>query len=206
MNEHLKKNTSRGKREKEVGKLLDRFYLRKIRKLNALELADTMKRERPYLLRCSGLHSVNDIVAQLLAASVFSSDECTAEDVVMEPLAKAVSSHVLSTAQAVDCVVGSDREYKVAAVKSQPHCIPGTWKFRELGGHALWKELTGNAKAYLGTVKAMRLRFSTRRIRFDHEWNKAVNRFTREFTVRYCFKNGFVNWHKLLELNSGRRR
>jgi hypothetical protein len=52
-------------------------------------------------------------------------------------------------------------------------------------------------------IDAMKGRPEIHREKYNEEWCKAVNRFTGEFIKEYCNKDGSINWHALVELNSG---
>jgi hypothetical protein len=79
----------------------------------------------------------------------------------------------------------------------------GGWIFRELAGQTFWEKLTGDPSFYLKIIEAMKAKPMEHKFVFQEEWDKAVNRFVREFTVDYCSADGAINWNKLLEMNSG---
>jgi len=81
----------------------------------------------------------------------------------------------------------------------------GRWAFRELAGQEFWSRLTGDDDFYLKILDAMKGRPEIHRQYFEEEWAKAVNRFTGEFIKEYCEKDGSINWHAMVEFNSGRR-
>jgi len=41
---------------------------------------------------------------------------------------------------------------------------------------------------------------------FRAAWDRAVNRFVREFSNRFCDNAGNILWEKLVEFNSGTER
>ncbi|MEI8121142.1 MAG: PmeII family type II restriction endonuclease [bacterium] len=233
--------------EKLVCKCLDDFYCRRIAKLSGLKLKDTLKRKNPYLFRAVGTQTASEIVGQLLAAYMSSSDEGIFGDAFFEPLAKAVSGGVSSPSEGVDIAIETVDSYTAIAVKSGPsvfnaqskrrqdqdfqalhkrllklqkhfealvgYCYgskkpkaeTGRWVFRELAGQEFWGRLTGDDDFYMKIIDAMKGRPEIHRQSFEEEWNKAVNRFTGEFIKEYCEKDGSINWHALVELNSGKR-
>ncbi|HCE44694.1 MAG TPA: cytoplasmic protein [Lentisphaeria bacterium] len=79
------------------------------------------------------------------------------------------------------------------------------WVFRELAGQSFWMRITGDEDFYMKIIDAMRERPEAHRKQFNEEWGKAVNRFTGEFIRDYCNKDGSINWHTLVRLNSGIR-
>jgi len=37
---------------------------------------------------------------------------------------------------------------------------------------------------------------------YKKSWDEAINRFTGEFISEFCFRDGSINWEKLVELVS----
>lgn len=231
--------------EQHVHACLDAFYTRRIAKLSTLKLKDALKRKNPYLFRAIGTESAAEIIGQILAAYMSSSDEGIFGDAFFEPLARLVSGAVSAGGEGADIVLETDTVYKAFAIKSGPsvfnaqsrrrqdqefnslqkrmyklqkkfdavvgYCygrkksaITSDQIFRELAGQAFWEELTGDADFYLKIITAMKSKPSEHKIIFQQEWNKAVNRFTRDFTTEYCSLDGSIDWAKLLTFNSGR--
>jgi len=112
---------------------------------------------------------------------------------------QALKSRLLKLQKHFDAVAG----YCYGTKNPRPS---DTLVFRELAGQAFWEELTGDARFYIRIMEAMKSRPSVHKAQFNSEWTKAVNRFARDFTRDYCFDDGSINWHTLLEMNSGRRR
>ena len=77
--------------------------------------------------------------------------------------------------------------------------------FRELAGQAFWEKLTGDSSFYLKIIEAMKTQPIKHKLMFCEEWDKAVNRFTRDFTTEYCTPEGSIDWEKLLVFNSGKQ-
>jgi hypothetical protein len=77
--------------------------------------------------------------------------------------------------------------------------------FRELAGQAFWEELTGDPDFYLRIIAAMQAKPAEHKRAFHEEWNKAVNRFLREFTADFCHPDGAIDWERLLRYNSGKQ-
>lgn len=76
--------------------------------------------------------------------------------------------------------------------------------FRELAGQEFWEKLTGDPDFYLKIIAAMQSKPAEHKLLFRAEWDKAVNRFVREFTTTYCTVEGAIDWNKLLVFNSGK--
>lgn len=80
----------------------------------------------------------------------------------------------------------------------------GSVIFRELAGQAFWEELTGDPDFYLRIIQAMRDKPDQHKAFYRVEWDKAKNRFLRDFTTDFCKKDGSIDWEKLLCFNSGK--
>jgi hypothetical protein len=76
-------------------------------------------------------------------------------------------------------------------------------KFRELAGHAFWTLLTGEPDFYLRVVGLMKQKPLEHKPKFQEEFDKAKNRFTKEFLEIFSTPDGSINWDKLVEFNSG---
>ncbi len=76
--------------------------------------------------------------------------------------------------------------------------------YRDLSGEAFWDELTGDPDFYLKLVRLMEEDIIRRhRQEYEAAWQKAVNRYVREFTVEFCDDEGAIDWEALLRINSG---
>lgn len=66
-----------------------------------------------------------------------------------------------------------------------------------------WQELTGDADFYLKLIRAMEEYPTAHRRKYDREYAKAVNRFTKEFLNEFSSEDGTIDWEKLVRFNSG---
>ena len=73
-------------------------------------------------------------------------------------------------------------------------------------GQEFWEEITGDPDFYLKLISLMRNYPDAHRAVFDKEWNKAVNRFEREFLAEFSTSEGAVDWERLVQFNSGKVR
>lgn len=104
--------------EDKISELLDDFYKRRMDKINELKLDVTLKRKNPYLFRAVGVEKASEIVEQLLAAYMSSSDEGIFGDAFFEPLAKFASGGQVAPSEGVDVAIETDTKYTAIAVKS----------------------------------------------------------------------------------------
>ena len=80
----------------------------------------------------------------------------------------------------------------------------GSTNHRQRSGQAFWEELTGDTDFYLKLVRLMKHYPQEHRRQYQAEWDKAVNRFEREFLLNFSTPDGDINWDKLVEFNSGK--
>jgi len=79
-------------------------------------------------------------------------------------------------------------------------------RFYKLAGQAFWQKITGSAEFYLDLARLMRDDPDGHKPNFRAAWDRAVNRFVREFSNRFCDNAGNILWEKLVEFNSGTER
>ena len=75
--------------------------------------------------------------------------------------------------------------------------------YRELAGKYFWTELTGDDDFYLKIVHFMGELPEQYVAAYKESYNKAFNRLVREFSIKFCKKDGSIDWEKLVEFNSG---
>lgn len=76
-------------------------------------------------------------------------------------------------------------------------------RFYKLAGQAFWAHVTGDEDFYLKMVQLMKDEPQKKRPLFKAAWDRAVNRFVREFTTDFCDSGGNILWEKLTAFNSG---
>jgi len=80
----------------------------------------------------------------------------------------------------------------------------GKYIYRETAGEEFWKELTGDEGFYLKLIRLMKDVPLKRKDEYKSIWDRAVNRFTREFAVNFCLPDGGIDWEKLTRFVSGK--
>jgi hypothetical protein len=78
-------------------------------------------------------------------------------------------------------------------------------RFRRRSGQAFWQEITGDPDFYLKLIRLMKDVPQRNRPKFRAEWDRAVNRFTRDFMADFCRHNGSIDWERLVAFNSSIR-
>ena len=114
--------------EKQLGELLNVFYTKRKETLKNLKLIPTLKRKNPYLYRSTGVATGSEIIKQVMAAFISSSDETIFGNEFFEPLAKWAASEsaklradtmvTVGGASGVDIAVEDAVCYIALAVKS----------------------------------------------------------------------------------------
>lgn len=92
--------------EKHLGELLDVFYAKRRDTLKNLELIPILKRKNPYLYRATGVATGSEIITQVMAAFISSSDETIFGNEFFEPLAKWAAAESAKTREATSVTVG----------------------------------------------------------------------------------------------------
>jgi Type II restriction endonuclease EcoO109I len=77
--------------------------------------------------------------------------------------------------------------------------------YRDISGQQFWEELTGDSEFYQKLIALMETDvIQKHRDEYRAAYQKAVNRYVREFTTDFCMDDGSIDWSKLLRLNSGK--
>ena len=76
--------------------------------------------------------------------------------------------------------------------------------YRDISGQKFWEELTGDSQFYIKLIMLMEENVIRKhRQEYQTAYQKAVNRYVREFTSDFCEEDGTIDWAKLLRFNSG---
>jgi hypothetical protein len=74
--------------------------------------------------------------------------------------------------------------------------------FTEMAGQRLWEHLTGETDFYLRIIRLMKTKPLEHRPRFTDEYDKAKNRFVKEFLSKYSLQDGSIDWDQLAQIIS----
>jgi hypothetical protein len=239
-----------GELERLIRTCLASFYKRRIAALDNLDLNRVLSRKNPYLFRATGIANAPEMISQLLAAHISSSDEGIFGDEFFEPICKGISKAQIAAAKGVDFVIETEATYEVISLKSGPNAFNSSQvskqnqqfeeikrslaatvrrlrkefipvmgcgygradspptdsrRYYKLAGEALWERITGDPVFYLKLVRLMKDDPEKHRPLFKEAWDRAVNRFVREFTERFCDPAGNIEWEDLVRFNSGKQ-
>jgi hypothetical protein len=79
--------------------------------------------------------------------------------------------------------------------------------YRDRSGQEFWEELTGDPQFYVKLIEYMEDEIINKhKDEYQIAWDKAVNRYVGEFVSEFCYDDGGINWEKLVEFNSGKRK
>jgi hypothetical protein len=82
---------------------------------------------------------------------------------------------------------------------------PDKGDYLKLCGQRFWELISDDENLYTEIIEPLGYRAKERNERFDEEYAKVINRFTREFAQEYCDESGAINWEKLVKFNSGKK-
>lgn len=74
--------------------------------------------------------------------------------------------------------------------------------YREIAGQAFWEELTGDADFYLKLIRLMGDIPKKHMEKYRPQFDAVMNRFTGEFIRDFCYKDGQIDWEKLVKFVS----
>jgi len=80
---------------------------------------------------------------------------------------------------------------------------PDKGDYLKLCGQRFWEFITGDSDFYLDIIEPLDADLEDRPDNFEEEFSKVINKFTREFSNKYCDEEGAISWSELLKFNSG---
>ena len=114
-----------------IGKCLQDFYERRVRRLEGLRLKNFLRRKNPYLFKALGTQKASEIVEKILTAYIGASDETMFGEAFFEPIARIASRAKVSDAEGVDFVIESEDHVLAVALKSGPNIYNASQKKRQ---------------------------------------------------------------------------
>ena len=103
-----------------VDHAIDAFYQGLFNKVDNIKLKELLKRKNPYLFYAKNIRSVDEIVDNLLSATISSSEETIFGNEFFEPIAIAASGGHKAGSEGVDIEIVTNDSMIVIAVKSGP--------------------------------------------------------------------------------------
>lgn len=74
--------------------------------------------------------------------------------------------------------------------------------YHKICGEAFWTLISGIPTLYTDIIEPIGYLAKERNEKFMEEYAKVTNRFTREFIDEFCFPDGSIDWHKIVQFNS----
>jgi hypothetical protein len=75
--------------------------------------------------------------------------------------------------------------------------------YYKMCGQEFWELISGVESFYIDIIEPIGHRAKQKNEAFLEAYSTVINKFTLEFAQRFCV-NGKIDWHKLLEFNSGK--
>lgn len=73
-------------------------------------------------------------------------------------------------------------------------------------GQEFWEFISGNENLYTEIIEPLGYKAKLKNEDFIQSYSQMINKFTKEFTNEFCLENGKINWNKLVEFNSGKKK
>jgi len=77
--------------------------------------------------------------------------------------------------------------------------------YRKFCGQEFWEFISGNDRLYIEIVEPLGHQAKIRNDEFIQEYKRILNMFSHDFYQDFC-SNGFIDWGKLVEFNSGKAK
>ena len=69
-------------------------------------------------------------------------------------------------------------------------------------GQDFWKFISGNENLYIEIIEPLGFNAKQKNDEYLNLFSSLINRFTSEFSVTFCNRNGEIEWEKLVKFNS----
>lgn len=83
---------------------------------------------------------------------------------------------------------------------------PDKGDYLKLCGQRFWELISGEENFYTKIIEPLGHKAKERNEIFKEQYDKVINRFTIEFSSNYCKSDGAIDWNKLIQLNSGKKK
>ncbi len=72
-------------------------------------------------------------------------------------------------------------------------------------GQEFWEFISGDSSLYTEIIEPLGYKAKEKNDEFLTSYSQMINMFTKEFIDEFCFRNGEINWEKLVQFNSGKK-
>ncbi len=73
-------------------------------------------------------------------------------------------------------------------------------------GQVFWEFISDNPDLYTDIIEPLGYRAKQKNEEFETSYSQMINIFTRDFTNEFCLANGNIDWNRLVEFNSGKKK
>jgi hypothetical protein len=80
---------------------------------------------------------------------------------------------------------------------------PDKGTYHKLCGQRFWEFISADVELYTRIVEPLGLRAKERNDDFQRAYARRINRLTEAFSRLFCTEAGDIDWHKLVQFNSG---
>lgn len=129
--------------------------------------------------------------------NIFNSSQTARMNDEFQELQNRLRQHLTNLGKQFDPILGCSYGKRVSAPTTKR-------RYRIVSGQAFWEEITGDPEFYLKLVRLMKDYPEKERERYQQEWNKAVNRFSRDLLNEFADESGQLDWERIVRFNSGR--
>jgi len=82
---------------------------------------------------------------------------------------------------------------------------PDKGVYLKLCGQNFWEFISGDEYLYLDIIEPLGYKAKEKNEEFHIEYNRVINKFTRDFSNIFCDSEGNILWEKLVGFNSGKK-
>jgi hypothetical protein len=103
----------------------------------------------------------------------------------------------------------SNSQLQIVAVNGCCYSVdnhPDKGDYFKYCGQEFWTFISGNENLYLEIIEPLGHKAQERNAEFHKLYIQRINIFIKEFSAEFCSETGNIDWKKLVELNSGKKR
>jgi hypothetical protein len=127
--------------------------------------------------------------------NIFNSSQTARMNDEFQELQNRLRQHLISLGKQFDPILGCSYGKRVSAPTTKR-------RYRIISGQAFWQEITGDPDFYLKLIRLMKDYTERHRQHYQEEWDKAVNRFTRDLLNDFADESGSLDWEKIVQFIS----
>jgi hypothetical protein len=69
-------------------------------------------------------------------------------------------------------------------------------------GQMFWEFISGDKDLYTKLIRPLGFKAKEKNDEYEHSYAKVINKFTLDFSLQFCSKDGAIDWIKLIKFNS----